>query len=55
MPELETLLVRIEADLTSFKRGVAEARRETQSFANDVRRTFSGVGQALDLGRLRNA
>ncbi len=43
MPELETLFVRIEADLSNFKQGMAEARRETQGFAKEARRTFSGV------------
>lgn len=49
MAELETLFVRIETDLSAFKSGMAEARRETQSFGNEVRRSFSGVGDALDL------
>ncbi len=53
MPELETLFVRIETDLSQFKRGMAEARRETQGFAKEARSTFSGVGTALDLRRFR--
>ncbi len=36
MPELETLFVRIETDLLAFKKGMAEARRETQSFAREA-------------------
>jgi hypothetical protein len=43
MPEVETLFVRIEADLSAFQRGMAEVRRETQGFAKEARRTFSGV------------
>ena len=46
MPEIETLFVRIEADLTAFKRGIAEAKRETLGFANEARGTFAGVGLA---------
>ena len=53
MPELETLFVRIETDLSAFKRGMAEARRETQGFAKEARSTFSGVGAALDLSPFR--
>ncbi len=53
MPELETLFVRIETDLSAFKRGMAEARRETQGFAKEARSTFSGVGTALDLSLFR--
>ncbi len=53
MPELETLFVRIEADLSLFKQGMAEARRETQGFAKEARSTFSGVGTALDLSPFR--
>lgn len=49
MPELETLFVRIETDLSAFKQGMAAARRETQVFAKEARGTFSGVGDALDL------
>lgn len=52
MAELETLYVRIEADLTAFKRGMAEARRETRDFSKEARSTFSGVGDALDLRRV---
>lgn len=52
MPELETLYVRIETDLTAFKRGMADVRRETQDFAKEARGTFSGVGDALDLRRV---
>lgn len=51
MAELETLFVRIEIDLTAFKRGMAEARHEAQGFAKEVRSTFSGVGDVLDLRR----
>lgn len=51
MPELETFFVRIETDLSAFKQGMAEARRETQAFAKEARSTFSGVGDALDLRR----
>lgn len=54
MPELETLFVRIETDLSAFKTGMAEVRRETQSFAKEARGTFSGVGDALDLRKFRN-
>ena len=53
MPELETLFVRIETDLSAFKRGMAEARRETQGFAKEARSTFSGVATALDLSPFR--
>ena len=53
MPELETLFVRIETDLSAFKRGMAEVRRETQGFAKEARSTFSGVGTALDLSPFR--
>ncbi len=53
MAELETLFVRIEADLSAFKRGMAEARRETQGFAKEARSTFSGVATALDLSPFR--
>jgi len=48
MPGLETLYVRIETDLSAFKIGMAEARRETQDFAKEARVTFSGVGDLLD-------
>lgn len=41
MPELETLFVRIDADLSAFKRGLAEAKRETLGFANEARGTFA--------------
>lgn len=41
MSELETLFVRIETDLSAFKQGMAEARRETQGFAKEARSTFS--------------
>lgn len=51
MPELETFFVRIETDLSAFKQGMAEARRETQALAKEARSTFSGVGDALDLRR----
>jgi hypothetical protein len=54
MPELETLFVRIETDLSLFKQGMAEARRETRGFAKDARSTFSGVGAALDLRHFRD-
>ena len=54
MSELETLFVRIETDLSAFKSGMAEARRETQGFATEARSTFSGVGDALDLRRFRD-
>lgn len=53
MPELETLFVRIEADLSAFKRGIAEAKRETRDFGKEARSTFSGVGDALDLSGFR--
>ena len=53
MPELETVFVRIEADLSQFKRGIAEAKRETLGFANEARGTFATVGDALDLSRFR--
>ncbi len=43
MPELETLFVRIEADLSAFKRGLAEAKRETRGFADEARRTLDDV------------
>ncbi len=43
MPELETFFVRIDADLSAFKRGLAEAKRETGGFANEVRGTIGGV------------
>ncbi len=49
MPELETLFVRIDADLGDFKRGLREAGRETRAFANEANRAFAGVGTALDL------
>lgn len=54
MPEVETLFVRIEADLSAFKRGMAKAQRETQGFAQEARSAFSSVGDALDLRRFRN-
>ena len=54
MPELQTLYVRIEADLSAFKSGMAEARRETQGFAKEARNTLSGVGDALDLRKFRD-
>ena len=53
MPELETLFVRIEADLSAFKRGIAEANRETRGFANEAKRAFADVATALDLGPFR--
>ena len=53
MPELETLFVRIEADLSNFKQGIVEVRRETQNFAKEARGALSGVGDALDLGSFR--
>ena len=53
MPELETLFVRIEADLSEFKRGLAVANRETRGFANEAKRAFSEVGSALNLSRFR--
>lgn len=43
MPELETLYVRIETDLSNFKQGMTEARRERQAFAPEARGTFAGV------------
>ena len=43
MAELETLNVRIEIDLTAFKRGMPEVRRETQDFAREARSAFLGV------------
>ena len=43
MSELETLYVRIETDLSAFKSGIAEAKRETQGFANEARRSFASV------------
>lgn len=53
MPELETLFVRIEADLSQFKRGMAEAKRETRGFAIEAKRAFADVGAALDLSPFR--
>ncbi len=53
MPELETLFVRIEADLSDFKRGLREAGRETRAFASDANRAFADVGTALDLSPFR--
>ena len=49
MPELETLFVRIDADLGDFKRGLREAGRETRAFASETNRAFADVGAALDL------
>ena len=49
MPELETLFVRIEADLSEFKAGLRQAEGETRAFANEANRAFAGVGTALDL------
>ena len=43
MPEIETLFVRIDADLSQLKRGIAEAKRETLGFASDARGTIGGV------------
>ena len=43
MSELETLFVRIEADLSYFKRGLREAGRETRGFASESKRAFAGV------------
>ena len=53
MPELETLFVRIEADLSDFKRGLREAGRETRAFAKEANRAFAEVGTALDLSPFR--
>jgi hypothetical protein len=53
MPEIETLFVRIEADLSAFKRGLREAGRETRAFANEANRAFADVGTALDLSPFR--
>ncbi len=53
MPELETLFVRIDADLSDFRRGLREAGRETRTFANQANRTFADVGSALDLSEFR--
>ena len=53
MPELETLFVRIEADLSDFKRGLREAGRETRAFASEANRAFADVGTALDLSPFR--
>lgn len=54
MPEIETLFVRIEADLGDFKRGLREAGRETRAFANETNRAFAGVGTAFDLSRFQD-
>ncbi len=43
MPELETLFVRIDADLSQLKRGIADAKRETLGFANKARGTIGSV------------
>ena len=53
MPQLETLFVRIEADLSGFKRGLREAGRETRAFASEANRAFADVGTALDLSPFR--
>ena len=45
MPELETLFVRIDADLSDFKRGLREAGRETRVFANEANRAFPAAAQ----------
>ncbi len=54
MAELETLFVRIETDLSAFKQGMAEVRRETQGFAKETKRAFAGVSTALDLSRFQD-
>ncbi len=41
MSELETLFVRIDADLSDFKRGLRETGRETKAFANETNRAFT--------------
>ena len=41
MSELETLFVRIEADLSDFKRGLREAGRETRTFTTGANRDFT--------------
>ena len=41
MAELETLFVRIEADLSDFKRGLREAGRETRTFTTGANRDFT--------------
>ena len=53
MPEIGTLFVRIDADLSDFKRGLREAGRETRAFANETNRAFADVGTALDLSPFR--
>lgn len=54
MPELEKLFVRIEADLSDFKRGLREAGRETRAFASEANRAFADVGTPPDLSRLQD-
>ncbi len=44
MPELEILIVRIDADLSQFKRGIAEAKRETLGFTNEAWGSFAEGG-----------
>lgn len=53
MPELETLVVRIEADIDAFKRGLALAERETAGSTGKMARSFAELEHALG-GSARN-
>lgn len=53
MAELETLVVRIEADIEAFKRGLARAERETAGSTRKMARSFAELEQAVD-GSARN-
>ncbi len=53
MAELETLVVRIEADIDAFKRSLTLAERETAGSTGKMARSFAELEHALD-GSARN-
>jgi hypothetical protein len=45
--ELDKLVVKIEADLSSLKKGMAQANKEVQSSSNKIKKSLQGMGSSF--------